>query len=78
MSNNTNPPQPAITPNKLIASPEARAAIYGVFVAVGAVLIVYGLISQEQADVWLQLVERLLIVLGSGLALLNIPRTPKG
>lgn len=74
MSDEINPPQPAITPNKVIASPQARAAIYSLLVAVGAVLVVYGIITQDEVDAWLAVIERLLLVLGSGLALLNIPR----
>lgn len=49
-----------------------RAYIYGILVAVGAVVLIYGYVTQEELAVWLALGGA---VLGNGLALAN---TDKG
>lgn len=49
-----------------------RAYIYGILVAVGAVVLVYGIVSKEELAVWLALGGA---ILGNGLALAN---TDKG
>ncbi|MDQ0679098.1 Flp pilus assembly pilin Flp [Arthrobacter pascens] len=62
--------------NHIITSPAARAYIYGVLVAVGAVGLVYGLVNVEQLGVWLALGGALL-GLSNGLALANTPTKGK-
>ncbi|ASZ72601.1 holin [Arthrobacter phage Nellie] len=51
-----------------IKSPATRAYIYGILVAVGAIALVYGLVTEEQLAVWLGLGGS---ILGNGLALAN-------
>jgi hypothetical protein len=59
-----------------IASPKARAYIYGCLVAAGAVALVYGLINAQQLGVWLALGGAVL-GLSNGLALANVtPAAP--
>lgn len=50
----------------------ARAYIYGILVAAGAIALVYGLVTNEELVVWLALGGA---ILGNGLALAN---TDKG
>lgn len=54
-------------------TPEKRKAIYAALVAIGAILVVYGLAAPEQVDAWLQVVNALLLVFGAGLAAKNTP-----
>lgn len=55
-----------------IKSNTTRAYYYGIIASVGAVALVYGLVSNEQLVVWLALGGS---ILGNGLALAN---TDKG
>jgi uncharacterized membrane protein HdeD (DUF308 family) len=66
----------AETPNRVIATPAVRKALYGVAAAVGGVLLIYGIVTQDQLNAWLQLAASV-ITLGSGaLAFVNTPRKP--
>ena len=47
-----------------------RAYIYGILLAVGAVVLVYGFVTKEELAVWLALGGA---ILGNGLALANTP-----
>ena len=58
---------------KVITSPAARQWLYGVLVAGGAVAVGYGLLTAEQAGLWLALAGAALIV-GPGLAAINVTK----
>lgn len=62
------------TPNAWITNPAIRKAIYGVVVAVGAVLVVVGLISQDQLNTWLELIGNIIMIGTGSLALVNTPK----
>lgn len=56
-------------------SPTVRRYIYGVAVAVMPLLIVYGVLAEEHAPLWLALVGAVLI---PGMAWANTPPLPPG
>jgi hypothetical protein len=64
---------PVVTPNKWIPTPAVRKYIYGVIAALGAVGLLYGIVTQDQLNVWLQVVSNLLLIGGPALALVNTP-----
>lgn len=66
--------QPEQTPNRLIQSPQARKSIYHVLAAVFAVLAIYGLITAEEAEQYLEAAVLLLGVAGPELAAGNTPK----
>ena len=68
-----NTPQNNQTPNRWIPSREARLWLYGVAVAVAAVLVGYGVVTIEQGGLWLALIGALLGV-GNAVAARNVPR----
>jgi len=55
-------------------TPAQRRAIYLVAAAVAAVLVAYGLISEDQVPVWLELVAAILGVAAPTVAVANIPK----
>lgn len=55
-------------------TPARRRAVYLVAAAVAAVLVAYGLISEDQAPVWLELVAAILGVAAPTLAVANVPK----
>lgn len=55
-------------------SPTTRKYIYSVLVAAVPVAVIYGLVSQEEASVWIGLGAAILGVAGHGLALANTPK----
>lgn len=67
------PDHASSTPNRWIPTPAIRKSIYGAASALGAVLLIYGIVSQDQLNAWLQLVASV-VTLGSGaLAFVNTP-----
>ena len=60
---------------------KTRGAIYGVAVAIGALLVIVGWVTNDQVDAWLRVVDSLLsliLVAAPALALKNLtPDTPK-
>lgn len=48
------------TPNKFIPSPEARQWLYGIAVAIAALLGLYGVLTIEEGTGWLAVVGALL------------------
>lgn len=76
MSQEINPPQPAITPNRWIASPAGRKWLYAVAVAALAIAGFYKLLPQEALPFWLDLVANILGVAGGATAIVNVPKTP--
>lgn len=56
-----------------ILTPERRAYLYGVMIAAAAVAVGYGLLTIEQAGLWLTLIGALL-GLSSGVALANVEK----
>ena len=65
---------PTETPNKWIPSPQVRKWLYGIVAAAGALGVIYGLVTPDQTDAWLNLAANILAIGGSGLALANTPR----
>lgn len=61
------------TPNRWIPSPAARLWMYGVAVAVAALLIGYGILTIEQGGLWLAVVGAILGT-GNAVAARNVPR----
>lgn len=64
----------AITPNKWIKDPGNRKYIYGIAAAIGAALVGYQLITQDQLELWLNIAANVLLVTGSSLSLVNTPK----
>lgn len=63
----------------IITTPAARRYIYGISIAAIAVLVVLGLVSEDQTQVWLNLVAAILGLGNAGLALPNTsPASPGG
>jgi hypothetical protein len=62
------------TPNRWIPDPAVRKWLYGVVVALIPVLVVFGVLSPEQTQVWLNLTAA---VLGLGTTALATANTPK-
>lgn len=64
---------PTETPNKWIPRPAVRAWLYGIAIAVGALLVGYGALTAEQGGLWLALVGA---ILGgtNAVATKNLPR----
>lgn len=58
--------------NRLIPSPAVRAWLYGIFIALAALAVGYGLLTIEQSGLWLTLVAAVL-GLSNTLALANTP-----
>lgn len=65
---------PTETPNKWLANPKTRAWLYGIAVAVGAALIVAGVVTGPQVDAVLTVISSVLLVGVGGLAGSNVPR----
>ncbi len=61
------------TPNKWVPSPSARLWLYGIAVAVAALLIGYGILTVEQGGLWLALFGAILGT-GNAVAARNVPR----
>ena len=61
------------TPNRWIASKSARLWLYGVAVAVAALLVGYGILTVEHGGLWLSVVGALL-GLGNAVAGRNVPK----
>ncbi|GAA4923582.1 phage holin [Nesterenkonia rhizosphaerae] len=59
--------------NHIIADPKTRKYIYGVVVAVIPLLVIAGVIAEDQVQVWLNFAAA---VLGFGAAGLAAPNTP--
>lgn len=62
-----------ITPNKWIKNPANRKYIYGVAAAIGAALVGYQVITQDQLELWLNIAANLLLIGGSTLGFVNTP-----
>jgi hypothetical protein len=62
------------TPNRWIPDPAVRRWLYGVVVAMIPVLVLFGLISPESVQLWLNLAAA---VLGLGTTALATVNTPK-
>ncbi len=61
------------TPNRWVPSPEVRLWMYGVAVAVAALLIGYGILTIEQGGLWLAVIGAILGT-GNAVAARNVPR----
>lgn len=61
------------TPNKWVPSPDARLWLYGIAVALAALLIGYGILTVEQGGLWLALFGAILGT-GNAVAARNVPR----
>lgn len=59
----------------IVHSPDIRAQLYNVALALIPILVAAGLIAQEQAQLWLALIAA---VLGLGAAILARVNVPKG
>ena len=60
--------------NNIIKDPAKRAWIYGISVALGAALVVFGFASDEQVQAVLNIVAAVLLIGSNGLALANTPK----
>lgn len=56
-------------------TPAVRQAVYGAVAAVMTLLIAWGLVTQEQADLWLQVVTQALTLAAVLLASANVHHT---
>lgn len=72
-ANTPGPDHRAETPNVGITSPAVRRYIYLAIAAIAAVLIVTGVITQDQVNEWVQLTVGLVAILGNVLAAANTP-----
>lgn len=63
-----------VTPNRWITSPKGRRWLYGVALAVSALLAFYGLITDESLALWGTLAAS---VLSLPVAAANVPKTDK-
>lgn len=61
-------------PNKGIHSPQTRKYIYGVVAAAIPLLVIFGVIAEDQVQLWLALAAA---ALGFGSSVLAAPNTPK-
>lgn len=61
------------TPNKWVPSPAVRLWLYGIAVALAALLIGYGILTVEQGGLWLALFGAILGT-GNAVAARNVPR----
>ncbi|WP_301471590.1 hypothetical protein [Brachybacterium sp.] len=52
MSTTDTPKDPEVTPNRWITSPKGRKYLYGIALAVSALLAFYGLITDESLALW--------------------------
>lgn len=57
-------------------NPKFRTYLYGVAVAIFAVLVMYDIVNADQAPTWLQLIESLLGLGATGTALAYRPTRP--
>jgi predicted cobalt transporter CbtA len=64
----------ALTPNRWVPSPAVRRWLYGIAAAVAALLIGYGVLTIDQAGLWLALAGAVLL----GAPLLAGANTPSG
>lgn len=58
--------------------PKVRLAIYVVVFLIAAVLVIIGIVTEDEASKWLFLIGNILGIGGTGLAVLNRPREIKG
>lgn len=72
-SETPGPDHRAVTPNAVISSPLVRKYIYLAVAAIVAGLIVFGLITEEQVQQWVQLTVALVGLGASVLAAVNTP-----
>lgn len=70
-----DPKFPTETPNRWLQNPATRRWLYGIAAAVGAALVVAGIVTNEQVDAVLNIVGAALLIATGGLAARN---TPKG
>lgn len=61
------------TPNKWVPSPGVRLWLYGIAVALAALLVGYGILTIEQGGLWLALFGAILGT-GNAVAARNVPR----
>lgn len=64
---------PTQTPNKWVPRPELRAWLYGIGIALAAMLIGYGVFTAEQGGLWIALLGAILGV-NESVAARNVPR----
>ena len=61
------------TPNRWVPSPAARLWLYGIAVAVAALLVGYGILTIEQGGLWLAVIGAILGT-SNAVAARNVPR----
>lgn len=71
------PRHKSTTPNVGIQSPAVRRYVYGVFLALGPIVLFYGLLSAQEFVMWAGLIGTAL-GLPNGLALVNTPTGKPG
>lgn len=74
-STDVDPQFPTETPNRWLQNPATRRWLYGIAAALGAALVVAGIVTNEQVDAVLNIVGAVLLIATGGLAARN---TPKG
>lgn len=62
--------------NKSLLSPKLRAYMYGIFLALSPVGIYYGMVTAEEAGLWIAVASTVLAV-SNGTALANVPGVSK-
>lgn len=62
------------TPNKWIPRPELRAWLYRVLAAAGPIVVFYGLMTAEEAALWIGLGGTVLATPAGALASVNVPK----
>lgn len=62
------------TPNKIVVSPALRKAIYSLAAALGALLVVLGLVTPDVVSAWLSVIGQAVTVASLLLAVVNVPK----
>ncbi|MDH6181805.1 hypothetical protein M2152_001987 [Microbacteriaceae bacterium SG_E_30_P1] len=65
--------RPTTTPNRLIPSPKVRSWLYGIAAAAAPILVIRGLVSADEAGLWIALAGAALGITGT-LGAANVPR----
>lgn len=63
------------TSGRVIATGDARARTYELMLAIGALLVAFGIVGPDELQLWLNLGAALIPIAGLVIARLNVPRS---